>query len=109
MDDIGLFEAMHSARSIRKLSVDPVPQALITRVLEAATQAPSGGNAQDWVFIVVRDPELRQKVGAIYRKGSDIAAKVYAARGRPAHLSESQYQRMMQGGGWLWDTSPKRQ
>jgi nitroreductase len=103
MSDITLFEAMFSARSIRKLSPDPVPEALITRVLEAATQAPSGGNAQDWVFVVARDPELRQKIGAIYRKGSDIAAKVYAARGRPAHLSDAQYRRMMQGGGWLWD------
>jgi nitroreductase len=103
MTEVTLFEAMYSARSIRRLSADAVPEETITRVLEAATQAPSGGNAQDWVFVVVRDPELREKVGAVYRKGSDIAAKVYAARGRPAHLSEAQYQRMMQGGGWLWD------
>jgi len=103
MHEITLFEAMYSARSIRKLGADPVPEELITRVLEAATQAPSGGNAQDWMFVVVRDRELRQKVGAVYRKGSDIAAKVYAARGRPAHLSEAQYKRMMQGGGWLWE------
>ena len=59
MDEIGLFEAMFSARSIRKLSADPVPEALITRVIEAATQAPSGGNAQNWAFVVVRDPALR--------------------------------------------------
>ncbi|HXC28409.1 MAG TPA: nitroreductase family protein [Stellaceae bacterium] len=103
MDDIGLFEAIHSARSIRKLSPDPVPDALITRVLEAATQAPSAGNAQNWAFVVVRDPELRRKIGTVYRKGSDIAARVYAARGRPEHLSETQYQRFMASGGWLWD------
>lgn len=103
MTDITLFEAMYSARSIRKLSPDRVPDALITRVLEAATQAPSGGNAQDWVFVVVRDPALREKIGAVYRKGSDIAAKVYAARGRPAHLSEAQYRRFMSSGQWLWD------
>ena len=102
-DDIGLFEAIHSARSIRKLSPDPVPEALITRVLEAATQAPSGGNAQNWGFVVVRDKALRETVGAIYRKGSDIAAKVYAARGRPAHQSEAQYRRFMGSGQWLWD------
>jgi nitroreductase len=103
MSEITLFEAMYSARAIRKLSADPVPEELITRVLEAATQAPSGGNAQDWVFVVVRDPELREKVGAVYRKGSDIAAKVYAARGKPAHLSEAQYRRFMSSGQWLWD------
>jgi nitroreductase len=103
MTDITLFEAIHSARSIRKLSPDPVPDALITRVLEAATQAPSAGNAQNWAFVVVRDPALRRKIGAVYRKGSDIAAKIYAARGRPEHLSEGQYQRFMASGGWLWD------
>lgn len=103
MSDISLFEAIYSARSIRKLSADPVPDALITRVLETATQAPSAGNAQNWTFVVVRDADLRAKVGAIYRKGSDIAAAVYAARGRPEHLSEAQYQRFMKSGGWLWD------
>jgi nitroreductase len=103
MSDIGLFEAIYSARSIRKLSADPVPQDMMTRVLETATQASSAGNAQNWVFMVVRDPELRAKLGAIYRKGSDIASTVYAARGRPEHLSEAQYQRIMGSGAWLWD------
>ena len=103
MSDIGLFEAIYSARSIRKLSADPVPEELITRVLETATQASSAGNAQNWAFVVVRDPEMRAKLGAIYRKGSDIASAVYAARGRPDHLSEAQYQRFMRSGAWLWD------
>jgi nitroreductase len=103
MSDIGLFEAIYSARSIRKLSSDPVPQELITRVLESATQASSAGNAQNWVFMVVRDAELRARLGAIYRKASDIASAVYAARGRPEHLSEAQYQRTMTAGAWLWD------
>jgi nitroreductase len=103
MSDIGLFEAIYSARSIRKLSPDPVPDELITRVLETATQASSAGNAQNWAFVVVRDPAMRAKLGAIYRKGSDIASKVYAARGRPPHLSEAQYQRTMASGAWLWD------
>jgi nitroreductase len=103
MSDIGLFEAIYSARSIRKLSTDPVPHELITRVLETATQASSAGNAQNGAFMLVRDPELRAKVGTVYSKGSDIAAEVYAARGRPGHLSEAQYQRTMQSGAWLWE------
>ena len=103
MSDIGLFEAMYSARSIRKLRADPVPHELITRVLESATQASSAGNAQNWVFMVVRDAELRAKLGAIYRKASDIASAVYAARGRPEHMGEAEYQRMMNRGAWLWD------
>src|ERR1700730_11201234 len=103
MTDIHLFEGIHSARSIRRLSPDPVLEELITRVLEAATQAPSGGNSQNWILLVVRDPELRGKIAAVYRKGSEIAAKIYAARGRPEHLSEAQYQRFIRNSGWLWD------
>jgi nitroreductase len=103
MAEIGLFEAIHSARSLRRLKPDPVPEAVITQVLDAAIRAPSGGNAQNWGFVVVRDPELRRGLGAIYRKASDIAEAVYAARGRPAHVTEAQFRRMMAGGAYLWD------
>jgi nitroreductase len=102
MTEIGLFEAIYSARSLRRLKPDPVPEALITKILDAAIRAPSGGNAQNWAFIVVRDPGQRQKLGAIYRKGSDIAAAIYAARGRPPHLTEEQFARMMGAGAHLW-------
>src|SRR5262249_58409441 len=102
MPDIGLFEAIYSARSIRRLKPDPVPEELVTRILDAAIRAPSGGNAQSWAFFVVRDPDLRQKLGAIYRKASDIAEAVYAARGRPTHLTEGQFARMMTAAAHLW-------
>jgi nitroreductase len=103
MPDIGLFEAIYSARSIRRLKPDPVPEELITAILDAAIRAPSGGNAQSWAFIVVRDPDRRHKLGAIYRKASDIAEAVYAARGRPPHLTEHQFERMMTMGAHLWE------
>jgi nitroreductase len=103
MPEIGLFEAIYSARSLRRLKPDPVPEALITKILDAAIRAPSAGNAQNWAFVVVRDPEQRRKLGAIYRKASDIAAAMYAARGRPAHLTERQFARMLGAGGHLWE------
>lgn len=103
LPDIGLFEAMYSARSIRRLKSDPVPEELITRILDAAIRAPSGGNAQRWAFVVVRDPGLRRQLGVIYRKASDIAEAVYAARGRPPHLTEQQFARLMAAGKHLWD------
>jgi nitroreductase len=103
MSDIGLFEAIHSARSLRRLKPDPVPEALIAQVLDAAIRAPSGGNAQNWAFLVVREAALRASLGSIYRRASDIAEKVYAAKGRPAHLTEQPYRRLMGTGGYLWD------
>ena len=102
MPEIGLFEAIYSARSLRRLKPDPVPEALIGKILDAAIRAPSAGNAQNWAFVVVRDPEQRHKLGVIYRKASDIAAAVYAARGRPPHLTEQQFARMLGVGGHLW-------
>src|SRR6201999_2596422 len=103
MAEIGVFEAIHSARSLRRLKPDPVPEALLTQVLDAAIRAPSAGNAQNWAFVVVRDADLRRELGAIYRRASDIAAAMYAARGRPPHLTEAQYRRMLSTGGYLWD------
>jgi nitroreductase len=103
MNEIGLFEAMYSARALRRLKPDPVPEEIITKILDAAIRAPSAGNSQHWVFIVVRDPEQRRKLAAIYRKASDIAKAIYRARGRPAHMTEEQYQRMMSSGAYLWE------
>jgi nitroreductase len=103
MPEIGLFDAITSARALRRLKPDPVPEAIIARILDAAICAPSAGNAQNWAFVVVRDSEQRRELGAIYRKASDIASEIYKARGRPAHMTEEQYQRMMTSGAYLWD------
>lgn len=65
-DEIGLFEAIYSQRAIRRLKLDPVPDALIHKLIEAATKAPSGGDRQPWAFLVVRDPAAKQKLGEWY-------------------------------------------
>ncbi|MDA0770605.1 MAG: hypothetical protein BZY79_05680 [SAR202 cluster bacterium Casp-Chloro-G4] len=71
--DIDLFEAMNTQRAIRYLKPDPVPDEMITRLIDAATRAPSGTNQQRWSFIVVRDSELRGKLGDIYQKAGRAA------------------------------------
>jgi nitroreductase len=103
MTEIGLFDAIYSARALRRLKPDPVPEDVITRILDAAIRAPSAGNAQNWIFLVVRAAELKRALGVIYRKASDIASAMYQARGRPAHMSEEQYQRFMSSGAYLWE------
>ncbi len=52
-----LFHAIHTRRSIRKYTPQPVSDGDIRKILEAAMMAPSAGNAQPWQFIVVRDRE----------------------------------------------------
>jgi nitroreductase len=102
MNEIGLFETIYSARALRRFKPDPVPEELITRILNAAIRAPSAGNAQNWAFIVVRDLEQRHTLSSIYRRASDIVAQFYAVRGRPSHMSEEQYRRFMSSGSYLW-------
>jgi nitroreductase len=103
MSDIGLFEAIYSSRALRRFRSDPVPEELLTKILDAAIRAPSAGNAQSWAFVVVRDQEVKQQLGAIYRKAADTISGFYAARGRPAHMTEDQYRRLMSSGSYLWD------
>jgi nitroreductase len=103
MADLDVLEAIHTARAVRRFKPDPVPGALITQILDAAIRAPSAGNSQNWAFVVVRDGEQRRKLGAVYRKASDIASAMYAARGRPPHLTEEQFGRLMSSGSYLWD------
>jgi nitroreductase len=67
-ENVPLFEAIRSARAIRRLRPDPVPPELIRKVCEAGTFAPSGGNRQPWFFIAVSEPERRAWVAERYRR-----------------------------------------
>lgn len=51
------IRAIHERRSVRRYASTSVQEELITRLIDAATWAPSGGNAQTWRFVVVRDRE----------------------------------------------------
>ena len=47
---------------------DPIPLDVQQRILDAAVRAPSGGNTQNWRFMLVDDPEVRAQLGPIYRR-----------------------------------------
>ncbi len=58
---------MSTLRAVRRLRPDPIPDAVLERILQAAAWAPSGGNVQPWRIVVVRSPELKTAVGDLYR------------------------------------------
>ena len=60
--DPGLFATMYSARALRRFKPDPVPEDVLFQLLDAAVRAPSGQNAQDWRFVLVRDPEHKRRM-----------------------------------------------
>jgi nitroreductase len=53
--DAGVWEVMSTMRAIRRLKPDPVPRELLERLVQAATWAPSAGNAQAGTWVVVTD------------------------------------------------------
>jgi nitroreductase len=103
MAETGLFETIYSAGAIRRFRRDPVPDDVITKVLDAAIRAPSGSNAQAWTFIVVKDAEKRRQLGAVYKKASEILMKLYAGAPRPPHMDDKKYERFMKAVQHLFD------
>lgn len=99
-----LFEIIHSTRSMRRLKPDPVPPALIRKMLEAGTAAPSGGNMQSWRFLVIRDPAIKAEVAHWYRRGwHEIVGPRYQA-GTPAPgSSPERFTRMLAAAEHLAD------
>ena len=71
-----LHEAMRTTFAARDFTADPVPDAALFRVLDAARFAPSGGNRQGWHVIVVRERATREALVAL----TVPAAKRYVAQ-----------------------------
>lgn len=60
-----VFTAMKERQSIRKFLKDPVPRERILRMVEAASWAPSAGNAQNVRFIIVESRDLLQRMKGV--------------------------------------------
>ena len=61
------IEAIRTTRAIRRFTDDPVTTYEIQEILDAANQAPSGGNLQPWRFVVCTDPDVKRAVGEVYQ------------------------------------------
>lgn len=59
-----LYEAIEKRFSVRAYVDKPVEEPKLQRVLEAGRASPSARNRQERKFIVVRDPVIRQQLGA---------------------------------------------
>lgn len=57
-----MLELMRRRRTVREFSSDPVPLEIIQNAIATAGTAPSGANQQPWRFVVVQDPDVKQKI-----------------------------------------------
>ncbi len=68
-----MLDLIKKRRSIRAYTEEPVPEADVKALLEAAMAAPSAHNAQPWEFIVVRREDLRRQLAETHQ-WSDICS-----------------------------------
>lgn len=61
------FDIVGNMRAMRRLKPDPVPLALLRKVLDTGVQAPSGQNTQPWSFVLLREPEAKQWFASRYK------------------------------------------
>ncbi|UCM86849.1 nicotinate-nucleotide--dimethylbenzimidazole phosphoribosyltransferase [Streptomyces marincola] len=79
---------MRERRDIRNgFRLDPIPNDVLLRVLEAAHTAPSVGLSQPWDFVVVRSAETREAVHEVAVKQRAAYAKSLP-KGRAKHFKE---------------------
>jgi len=70
------FDVVTTQRAMRRLKPDAIPDDVVRRIMDAAICAPSGGNRQNWSFVVVRDPAKRARLGELYREAWGELMKV---------------------------------
>jgi nitroreductase len=104
-----LNEALYTTRAMRRVRPDPIPADVQARILDAAIRAPSGGNSQGWRFLLVDDPEVKVKLGTLYRQAlsmlweSFYAERLAAARAEPDSPESLSMLRTQRSADWLAD------
>lgn len=63
---MNIIEAIKERRSIRQYTEEMVSQENMKTLLESAMYAPSGGNAQPWDFVVIRDKDTLNKITQVH-------------------------------------------
>jgi nitroreductase len=71
MRHMDLDEALYTTRAMRRVKPDRIPGEAQARILDAAIRAPSGGNSQNWRFLLVDDQAVKDQLGPLYRKSLD--------------------------------------
>jgi nitroreductase len=104
-----LREALYTTRAMRRVRPDPIPLDMQARLLDAAIRAPSGGNQQNWRFLLLDDPERKAALAPLYQHAmgqlweSVYASQLEAANADPDTPEAQQFFRVQHSAQWLAD------
>ena len=77
-DRDGLYRTIFSRRDVRgQFKSDPIPDAVLSRILYAAHHAPSVGFMQPWNFIIVKSKKVRQRIHDLFSLAHQEAAAMF--------------------------------
>ena len=83
-----VYQAIMTRRDVRsEFLPDPVPEAVLARVLMAAHHAPSVGFMQPWNFLVVRSGAVKQQVHQAFSAANEEARGLFADQKRALYSS----------------------
>jgi len=94
-----LEDAMRTQRAIRRLRPDPVDDRLVLKLIELAQKAPTGSNAQNWEFVLVKDRAVKERLGRLNR----LAWTLYGGLGRRLARSDPAMLRILDAVQWQAD------
>ncbi|MBV8513835.1 MAG: 5,6-dimethylbenzimidazole synthase [Acidobacteria bacterium] len=79
----GLYRAIYERRDVRDHFLStPIADEVLRKLLEAAHHAGSVGFMQPWSFIVVRSPEVKQGVKALFEQANATASEAFEGERR---------------------------
>ncbi len=100
-----LYQALYTTRAMRRVAPDPIDDDTVAVILDAAIRAPSGGNSQNWRMMVVSDPEVRARLGPLYRDAFEQLQNTVYKRSwaRAKEEGDEATLRVMRSSAWLAD------
>ena len=69
-----IFEAIKTLLAVREYRPEPIPDEIVTRILDAARLTGSARNRQEWDFVVVRNLETLRRLGELATHGPYVAS-----------------------------------
>jgi len=79
----GVYDAIYKRRDVRgQFLADPVPDALLYTLLDAAHHTGSVGFMQPWSFIIIRSEPVKRHVRNLFQEANEAASKVFEGEKR---------------------------
>jgi len=101
--DERIFDVMYQCRAMRRLKPDPVPEETLLALVEAALQAPSGSNAQNWAFVIVRDGEQKRRLQTVWQRAWHFYLETAATAELRGHEDAGAREGMLRAANYLAD------